>query len=65
MTASASEIKYRVQIPLDLQWSEWRSLDEPSPEPLILSLQLSEEVSWERYNREIAPKLSAMLEGDV
>jgi len=55
------DVKYRVQLPSDLRWSEWRSLDEPTTEPLILSLQLSQDVSWDRYNNEIAPKLNQAI----
>jgi len=54
-------IKYRVQLPPDLRWSEWRTLDEPTTEPLILSVQLSEQVSLEQYNQEIAPKLNKLI----
>ena len=50
------QLMYRVQLPPHADWTEWRDLDEPLDAPLILSLQLSENVSWERWG-EIAKKL--------
>ena len=49
-------LKYRVQLPPHADWTKWRGLDEPLDAPLILSLQLSENVSWEQWG-EIAKKL--------
>ena len=58
---ATADIKYRVQLPPDLRWSEWRTWDEPTTEPLILSVQLSKQVSLEQYNTEIAPKLKQVI----
>ena len=35
---------YRVQVPPDGNWTEWRTLDIPIKEPLILSLQVNEKI---------------------
>lgn len=34
--------RYRVQLPPDAAWSEWRDLSVPISEPLILSVQIEE-----------------------
>lgn len=44
--------KYCVQLPPDLQWSEWRDI-EPIPEKHILSIQYDKIVSWEESNAAI------------
>jgi hypothetical protein len=60
-------MKYRLQINSpgpnggDLYWTEWRDLTTKSIEQNIVSIQLSEEVSWDVYNKEIAPMLKEAL----
>jgi hypothetical protein len=50
------QLMYRVQLPPHADWTEWRGLDEPLDAPLILSLELSDTVSWEQWS-EIANRL--------
>ncbi len=44
-------VKYRVQLPPDAHWSEWRPITEKIKEPLILSLKYDREVTWEESNK--------------
>lgn len=41
--------KYRLQLPPDARWTEWRDIEVPITEPHILSLQINEEVTPEQY----------------
>ena len=40
---------YRLQLPPDGRWTEWRPITASIPEPHILSLQITETVTKEQY----------------
>lgn len=40
---------YRLQLPPDGRWTEWRPITQPIPEPHVLSLQVTETVTKEQY----------------
>ena len=46
---SEIKAKYRLQLPPDARWTEWRDIEVPITEPHILSLQINEEVTPEQY----------------
>jgi hypothetical protein len=44
------DVKYSVQLPPDGIWSEWRSINEPIKEELILSFKYNKVVTWPESN---------------
>lgn len=42
--------QYRLQLPPDARWTEWRDISIPIKEPHILSLQVTEQVTKEQYD---------------
>lgn len=50
-TQQSNKIQYRLQLPPDGRWTEWRDIDALIPETHVLSMQVSEWISKDKYDR--------------